>query len=104
MQKQIIANPNRIVMIGVPTKILRIADIPDKNVIAYSAEKGKIIIEDTGMTIKDIIDAVDGVQIIIEDDEENLSEGLDSFISTENCDCLCDDCRAKLNLSESEEI
>lgn len=103
MQKQIIANPNRIVMIGVPTKILRIANIPDRNVIAYSAEKGKIIIEDTGMTIEDIIDAVDGAQIIIEDDEDNLSEGLDSFISDENCDCLCDECRAKLN-SESEEI
>ena len=61
---------NDTILVGIPRKILTTANIPESNVVTFSARRGVITIEDTGMTA-----------------EEMEQSG---------CDCICDDCRRKI--------
>ncbi len=61
---------NDTILVGIPRKILSTANIPESNVVTFSARKGVIMIEDTGMTA-----------------EEMEQSG---------CDCICDECRRKM--------
>lgn len=45
-----IADLNDLILVGIPTEIMLTAGIPNNNVINFSAERGIIVIEDTGMT------------------------------------------------------
>lgn len=45
---------NDTIPIGIPRKVLITAGIPDRNVVTFSARKGIITIEDTGMTAEEM--------------------------------------------------
>lgn len=61
---------NNTILVGIPRKILSTANIPESNVVTFSARRGVIKIEDTGLTA-----------------EEMEQSG---------CDCICEECRERL--------
>ncbi len=61
---------NTTVPVGIPRKILAVAAIPDNNVVTFSARKGVITIEDTGMTAEEMAQC--------------------------GCDCICEECLKKM--------
>lgn len=65
------ADFNDIIPVGIPTEIILTAGIPANNVVTFSAKRGVIIIEDTGKTAEEMAQS--------------------------ECDCICDECREKLN-------
>ncbi len=72
-----IADLNDLILIGIPTEIMLTAGIPYNNVINFSAERGIIVIEDTGMTAEEMMQA--------------------------GSERICDECREKLE-KEREEV
>lgn len=71
-----IADLNDLILVGIPTEIMLTAGIPNNNVINFTAERGIIVIEDTGMTAEEMAQ-VGG-------------------------ECICDECREKLEKEEEE--
>ena len=61
---------NGTIAVGIPRKVFITAGIPDNNVVTFSAKKGIITIEDTGMTAEEMVQC--------------------------GCDCVCDECRERL--------
>ncbi|MCQ4022865.1 hypothetical protein [Ruminococcus sp. zg-924] len=72
-----IADVNDLIIVGIPTDIILTAGIPANNAVNFSAKKGVIIIEDTGMTAEEMAQS--------------------------DCDCICDERREKLE-KESEDV
>lgn len=48
-----IADVNDLIIVGIPLEIILTAGIPANNAVNFSAKKGVIIIEDTGMTAEE---------------------------------------------------
>lgn len=61
---------NDTIPVGIPRKVLITAGIPDHNVVTFSARKGIITIEDTGMTAEEMEQC--------------------------GCDCVCGECRERM--------
>ena len=61
---------NSTIHVGIPRRILAAAAIPDNNVVTFSAKKGVITIEDTGMTADEMTQC--------------------------GCNCICDECRERM--------
>ncbi len=61
---------NSTIPVGIPRRILAAAAIPDNNVVTFSAKKGVITIEDTGMTAEEMEQC--------------------------GCDCVCGECRERM--------
>lgn len=61
---------NSTIPVGIPRRILAAAAIPDNNVVTFSAKKGVITIEDTGMTAEEMAQC--------------------------GCDLVCEECRKRM--------
>ena len=61
---------NDTIPVGIPRKVLITAGIPERNVVTFSARKGIITIEDTGMTAEEMAQC--------------------------GCDFVCEECRKRM--------
>lgn len=61
---------NDTIPVGIPRKVLITAGIPERNVVTFSARKGIITIEDTGMTAEEMAQC--------------------------GCDLVCEECRKRM--------
>ena len=61
---------NDTIPVGIPRKVLITAGIPERNVVTFSAKKGVITIEDTGMTAEEMAQC--------------------------GCDFVCEECRKRM--------